>query len=203
MSRLAKLDRRDFIRLTGIAGGGLALGAYGGYSAAGQMAASGGDGAQLNAFVQVDTDGLVSIWVGKVDMGQGVRTTLPAIVADELDVDMARVRVVQADAHADKYGRQMTVGSSSVRGRAWMELRRTGAAAREMLVAAAAAEWGVAAAECRAEDGFVVHAASGRRLGYGEVAAAAAMLPVPEEPRLKERAELRYIGRPMAQLDTP
>jgi isoquinoline 1-oxidoreductase beta subunit len=116
---------------------------------------------------------------------------------------MARVRVVQADAHPDKYGRQMTVGSSSVRGRAWMDLRRTGAAAREMLVAAAAAEWGVAAAECRAEDGFVVHAASGWRLGYGDVAAAAAALPVPEEPRLKKRAELRYIGKPMAQLDTP
>jgi CO/xanthine dehydrogenase Mo-binding subunit len=203
MSHLAKLDRRDFIRLTGMAGGGLVVGAYGGYAAAGQMAASGAAGGQLNAFVQVDPDGLVSIWVGKVDMGQGVRTTLPAIVADELGVDMDRVRVVQADAHPDKYGRQMTVGSSSVRGRAWTDLRRTGAAAREMLVAAAAAEWGVAAAECRAEDGFVVHAASGRRLGYGDIAAAAATLPVPEEPRLKERAELRYIGKPMAQLDTP
>ena len=142
MNNIARIDRRDFIRLGGIAGGGLAIGVYGGYDAVGQMlAANGSDTAQLNAFVQIDTDGSVSIWVAKVDMGQGVRTSLPMIVADELDVAWNDIRVVQADAHPDKYGRMMTVGSSSVRRGAWMGSRQAGASAREMLVLAAAARW--------------------------------------------------------------
>ena len=125
------------------------------------------------------------------------------IVADELDADWETIRVVQADAHPDRYGRQMTVGSSSVRRGAWSALRRAGASAREMLVAAAAVRWGVDVTECATDGGFVVHKSSGRRLGYGDVAADAAVLPVPEEPKLKDPSEFRYIGRPMKQLDTP
>ncbi|MCH7823493.1 MAG: xanthine dehydrogenase family protein molybdopterin-binding subunit [Acidobacteria bacterium] len=204
MNNVAKIDRRDFIRWGGIAGGGLVVGVYGGYDAVGQMlAANGSDTASLNAFVQIDTDGIVSIWVAKVDMGQGVRTSLPMIVADELDVDWDDVRVVQADAHPDKYGRMMTVGSSSVRRGAWMGLRQAGASAREMLVAAAAARWSVAAGECRTEMGSVIHSGSGRRLSYADLAEEAAAMPVPEHPTLKDPSEFRYIGTPMKQLDTP
>ena len=204
MTTIAKLERRDFLKLSGIAGGGLMLGAYGGYSIADQMLAEGAsDVAGLNAFVQIDTDGTVSVWVAKVDMGQGVRTTLPMIVADELDADWETIRVVQADAHPDRYGRQMTVGSSSVRRGAWTALRRAGASAREMLVAAAAMRWDVDVTECATDGGFVVHMSSGRRLGYGDVAADAAVLPVPREPMLKDPSQFRYIGKPMKQLDTP
>ena len=195
MNNIARIDRRDFIRLGGIAGGGLAIGVYGGYDAVGQMlAANGSDTAQLNAFVQIDA---------KVDMGQGVRTSLPMIVADELDVAWNDIRVVQADAHPDKYGRMMTVGSSSVRRGAWMGLRQAGASAREMLVLAAAARWGVSADECGTDLGAVIHSGSGRRLLYADLAEEAAAMPVPEKPTLKNASEFRYIGKPMKQLDTP
>jgi len=203
MSRIDKLDRRDFLRLTGIASGGLVLGVYGGAADAQQMPSMGVDPDPLNAFVAVANDGTVSIWVAKMDMGQGVRTSLPMIVADELDALWDDVRVVQADAHPNKYGRMMTVGSSSVRRGAWMDLRRAGASARQMLVAAAAERWGVAAGSCRTEAGAVLHPPSNRRLGYGELADAASMLPVPEEPTLKDPAEFELIGTPMKQLDTP
>ena len=207
MNKVSRIDRRDFLRLSGAAGGGLVVGVYGSYEAVGQMLAAtgngGGDAAQLNAFVQIDTDGAVSIWVAKMDMGQGVRTSLPMLVADELDVAWDDVRVIQADAHPDMYGRMMTVGSSSVRRGAWLGVRRAGASARQMLVAAAAARWGVAAPECRTETGSVIHAGSGRRLSYADLAEEAAGMPVPEQPTLKDPSEFRYIGRPMKQVDTP
>ncbi len=203
MSKITKLDRRDFVRLGGVASGGLVLGVYGGYSGAEQLLSMGADPDPLNAFVHVSADGSVSIWVAKVDMGQGVRTSLPMIIAEELDVDWDRVRVVQADAHPDKYGRMMTVGSSSVRRGAWMGLRRTGASARHMLVAAAAARWSVDHAECRTEMGSVVHPASARQHSYGDLAEEAAAMPVPEDPALKHPSAFKLIGRPMKQLDTP
>jgi len=135
-------------------------------------------------------------------MGQGVRTSLPMIVAEELDADWDSVRVVQADAHPDKYGRMMTVGSGSVRGGGWMGLRRAGASARHMLVAAAAVRWGVDPAECRTERGSVLHPASARRLAYGDLAEEAAGMPVPDEPVLKDPSEFTLIGTPMKQQDS-
>jgi CO/xanthine dehydrogenase Mo-binding subunit len=124
-------------------------------------------------------------------------------VADELDAEWSSVRVIQADAHPDKYGRMMTVGSSSVRRGAWMDLRRAGAAARHMLVAAAAARWGVDAGACSTDAGHVVHPDGARRLTYGELAEEAAGMPVPAEPVLKDPADFRYIGTRVKQLDTP
>lgn len=205
----ATLDRRDFLKVGAAAGGGLLLwvalpggGRRGAVAAADREDALLGAGLQPSAFLRVDPDGSVTIWVGKADMGQGVRTALPMIVADELDADWSRVTSVQADAHPEKYGRQMTVGSSSVRGGAWTPLRQAGAAAREMLVAAAAARWGVPAAGCRTERGRVLHDASGRSLGYGELAAEAAALDVPAEPRLKDPSEFTLIGTRVPLVDT-
>jgi len=217
-----EFDRRDFLKLGAATGGGLALAIMlparpGRAAAIGGPAVSDGhvvtdshdepagpeaDGFQPNAYLSIEPDGSVTIWVGKTDMGQGVRTALPMIVADELDADWERVTSLQADAHPEKFGRQMTVGSSSVRRGAWMPLRQAGAAAREMLVAAAAAEWGVAASECRTENGRVIHASSSRTAGYGELAAAAATLPVPEEPRLKDPSRFKLIGTDVPLLDT-
>src|SRR5262245_27112051 len=129
---VSKLDRRDFLKLGVLAGGGLLLGVpvpYNRSEATGVAAPF-----QPNVFVRIDSEGVVTIWLARSDMGQGVRTALPMIVAEELDADWSAVRVVQADAHANKYGRMMTVGSTSVRGGAWMPLRQAGAAAREMLL---------------------------------------------------------------------
>jgi isoquinoline 1-oxidoreductase beta subunit len=194
----AALDRRDFIKLGAVAGTGLLLGFR-----LPERGAPANRRATLepNAFLRIDANGDVTIWVARSDMGQGVRTALPMIVADELDADWGRVRVVQADAHPNKFGRMMTVGSTSVRGGAWLPLRRAGASAREMLVAAAAARWGVSASELTTEKGRVMHAASRRSAGYGELADAAAAIPVPSSPKLKEPSQFKLIGTRVPQVD--
>jgi len=154
-----------------------------------------------NVFVELDADGTTTIWVSKSEMGQGVRTALPMIVADELEADWSKVQVRQADADP-KYGDQGTGGSMTVSDM-WKPLRKAGAQAREMLVATAAERWGVPAAECRAERGAVLHTASGRRVGYGDLATDAAKRPVPAEPRLKPQSEYKLIGTSVPNLDTP
>jgi len=155
----------------------------------------------INTFLELDSTGITTIWVSKSEMGQGVRTALPMILADELEADWGRVRIRQADADP-KYGRQGTGGSTSMSD-LWAPLRKAGAQGREMLIAAAAARWGVPAPECRAEQGAVLHPASGRRAGYGELAEAAARQPVPDSPGLKAVSEFRLIGQPVANLDNP
>ncbi len=200
---VVKLDRREFMKLGALAGGGLLLGVTlpgcGGSATARESA----EALAPNAFLRIDPDGTVTIWMARAEMGQGVKTALPMIVADELDADWERVEVVQAGAHPEKYGRQMTVGSSSVRDGAWLPLRKAGAAAREMLVTAAAARWGVEASSCRTQSGKVLHRPSGRSLAYGELAEAAGALPVPEQPRLKEPGEFVLIGTSVPLVDTP
>jgi isoquinoline 1-oxidoreductase beta subunit len=190
---LAKLSRRRFLRASGIAATGLVLGVRSGarVKAAGSAA--------LNAFVEIGEDDTVTIHVPRSEMGQGVTAALPMLVAEELEVDWARVRTRQADLDAS-YGSQNTFGDLSVR-ESWEPLRKAGAAARMMLVAAAAARWGVPAAVCRAEQGFVRHVASGRKARYGELAAAAARLPVPAEVPLKSPGEFRLIGCSLARPD--
>ncbi|MDH5315670.1 MAG: molybdopterin-dependent oxidoreductase, partial [Gemmatimonadota bacterium] len=198
MASLMQLTRRDFVALGVAAGGGLALGTW----LPGQAEATAAGPLQPGVFVRVDPDGAVTIWMARADMGQGVRTALPMIVADELDADWQRVTIIQADAHQTKYGSQMTVGSTSVRRGAWTKLRQAGAAAREMLVTAAAMQWGVAASSCRTEAGEVIHVPSGRRLGYGALTEAASKLPVPDAPRLKQPSEFRLIGTRVPLVDT-
>ncbi|HWV09990.1 MAG TPA: xanthine dehydrogenase family protein molybdopterin-binding subunit [Pseudomonas sp.] len=147
-------------------------------------------------FISVDKDGLLTVVCNRSEMGQGIRTSLAMVVADEMDVDWAQVKVAQAPGDQGRYGNQDTDGSRSMRH--WFEpMRRCGAAAKLMLVQAAAQEWGVNASECRAEQGRVLHEASGRSMGYGEVAEAAALLPVParETLVLKTPDQFRYIGK--------
>ena len=147
-------------------------------------------------FVAIGEDGVVTVVVHRSEMGQGVRSGLPLIIADELEADWSRVRVVQAPADEEKYGNQDTDGSRSVR-HFFDPMRRCGAAARAMLEAAAAATWNVPVSSVRAENHEVIHAESGRKLGYGALARAAAKLPVPprESLRLKNPAQFRYIGK--------
>jgi len=200
MTAPARVDRREFIKVSALAGGGLLLAIYAPGAKAQDTAAA---PFQPNAFLRIDPSGEVTITVARSDMGQGVRTALPMIIAEELDADWSAIRVRQADAHPNQYGRMMTVGSSSVRNGAWLPLRKAGAAAREMLVAAAAARWSVSASDLRTENGRVLHAASGRSATYGELAEAAAALAVPAEPKLKDPATFKLIGTSPALLDTP
>jgi isoquinoline 1-oxidoreductase beta subunit len=156
-----------------------------------------------NGWVHIGTDGVVTITVDKSEMGQGVNTSLPMIVAEELEVELTSVRAGPTPENPSAWSRRMgTGGSSSVRG-SYETLRRAGAAAREMLVAAAAQQWGVDASSCRAEKGAVIHAPTKRKLGYGELAASAARLPVPEDPPLKDPKDFNLLGKPMPRLDTP
>ncbi len=146
-------------------------------------------------WMSIASDGTVTVIAHRSEMGSGSRTALPLVVADELDADWSKVRIEQAIGDA-KYGDQDTDGSHSVRSNFEL-MRQVGATGRVLLIRAAAAQWGVSARDCTTEPHFVVHAASGRKLGYGEVAAAAAKLPVPkqEEVSLKDRSEWRYIGK--------
>jgi len=147
-------------------------------------------------FVAIGGDGIVSIVCHRSDMGQGVRTGMPMIVADELEADWKRVRVVQAPGDEERYGNQDTDGSRSTR-HFFLPMRRCGAAARMMLESAAAARWGVPVGDVEARNHEIVHKPSGRRLGYGALAKAAAQLPVPsgDALRLKDPAQFRYIGK--------
>ncbi len=156
---------------------------------------------QPNVYLAIDTDGNTYIIAHRSEMGSGSRTALPRIVADELDADWARVKLVQATGD-EKYGDQDTDGSHSVRS-FFDTLRESGATARLMLVRAAAAQWGVPPAECSTNVHTVVHKTSGKKLGYGELAAAAAKLEVPkkEDVKLKPRSEWRYIGKGTASYD--
>jgi isoquinoline 1-oxidoreductase beta subunit len=156
---------------------------------------------QPNAYLAIDTDGSAYIIAHRSEMGSGSRTAVPRILADELDADWARVKIVQATGD-EKYGDQDTDGSHSVR--SFFDIfRQSGATARLMLVRAAASQWGVPEAECSTNAHTVMHKASGRKLGYGELAAAAAKMAVPkkEEVKLKPRSEWRYIGKATSSYD--
>ena len=146
-------------------------------------------------FIAIGEDGIVSIVCHRSEMGQGVRTGMPMIVADELEADWSRVRVVQAPGDEPRYGNQDTDGSRSTR-HFFMPMRRCGAAARQMLEGAAAARWKVPVDDVQAKNGEVVHNATGRKLGYGALAKAAAAMPLPaaDSLRLKDPAQFRYIG---------
>jgi len=156
-------------------------------------------------FVAIGEDGIVSIVCARSEMGQGIRTGMPIIVADELEADWARVRVVQATGDEERYGNQDTDGSRSTR-HFFMPMRRCGAAARQMLEAAAAARWKVPVSEVQAKNGEVIHTPTGRRLGYGALAKAAAGMPLPaaDSIKLKDPSQFRYIGSgKLKLLDAP
>jgi isoquinoline 1-oxidoreductase beta subunit len=201
--QVCNISRRRFVAGTAGAAGGFAL-------ALGWPASSAADDAPKKygaygmpngvvdnplVFVSIAQDGLVTITCHRAEMGQGVRTGVPMIVADELEADWTRVRVVQATGDEARYGNQDTDGSRTTR-HFFMPMRRCGAAARQMLEAAAAARWGVPADDVTAKNHQLLHKPTGRTLGYGEVAADAAKLPVPTgaDLKLKKPADFRYIG---------
>lgn len=194
---LERLDRREFLKSGTLAGAGLVLAFYLPSSAAEEPTSS----FQPNAWLQVAPGGDVTIWVAKSELGQGTHTGLAMIVADELDAEWQRVKVERAVLDP-KYGFQGTGGSTGIR-TSWARLRQAAAAARTMLVTAASQQWGVAPESCGTEPGHVVHKRTERRATYGSLAAAAAKLPVPAKPALKDPQDFRYIGRPLDRVDVP
>ena len=158
-----------------------------------------------HAFLEIATDDTITVWVGQTNLGQGTHTGIPMIIADELDAAWERVQVKTALAaepfKSPVWHVQATGGSSSIRHR-WELLRKVGAAARQMLVEAAAGQWGLSDRQCVTKDGSVIHP-NGRSLAYGQLAEAAAKRPVPEDPPLKDPKNYRIIGTPRKRLDIP
>lgn len=198
-----QLSRREFCRVSVLAGGALLVGTcLPASEAAGSTRPTTNVPFAPNAFVRVDPNDEVTVIVSRPEIGQGVRTSLAMLVAEELDVDWSRVRIEQAGVDAAAYGDQYAGGSQSV-AHGWNPLRHAGAVARGMLLGAAAKRWRVAPEGCRTANGVVTHVRSGRRLSYGQLTAAAGRLPVPETVVLKDPGRFTLIGRPTRQLDTP
>jgi isoquinoline 1-oxidoreductase beta subunit len=200
------LSRRSFLQVAA-AGGGLML-ALRLPAANSEAAAAAGETFAPNAFIRIGGDGQVVLTMPYVEMGQGTYTSIPMLIAEELEVDLKQVRLEHAPPNEKLYGNpllggiQATGNSNAVRA-AWQPLRQAGAAARIMLVAAAAKRWNVDPGSCRAEKGEVLHAPTGRRIKYGELAADAARLPVPEGVALKQPKDFKLIGTPAKRLDAP
>ena len=198
-------SRRAFLTASALAGGGLLLHAVLPVAARAALAtAAGTEAGALNAFVRVAPDGVVTIVAKNPEIGQGVKTMLPMLIAEELDVDWDHVRIEQAMLDTAKYDAQVAGGSTATP-RNWDPLRRVGAAGRQMLVAAAAETWGVPPSECRTAAGVVYHDGSRRSAGYGALAAKAATLPAPDlnSVTLKDISDFKIIGRPIRGVDTP
>jgi len=194
------LNRRSFLRVSAVAGGGMLLSVFCSrehlVNAAGEFIP--------NAFIRISGDGAVTIMAKNPEIGQGIKTSLPMIVADELDVAWDNVTVEQADLDEEAYGRQSAGGSTSTPTN-WTPLRQAGAAGRQMLIAAAAQTWGVPASECETSAGSVIHPASERSLSYGELAETAATLDPPdlETVPLKDPSDYHIIGQPIGGVDNP
>jgi len=199
---LDNAGRRRFLQQASAAGGLVLVAGYAGEGQAQEPKKYGADGMPNGwvdnalVFVSLAADGTVSIVCHRSEMGQGVRTSMPMIVADELEADWARVKVVQAPGDEKRYGNQDTDGSRSTR-HFFTPMRTCGASARMMLERAAAEQWKVPVSEVAAKNHQVVHAKSGRKIGYGQLAAAAAKQPVPsrDQVKLKDPSQFRYIGK--------
>ena len=203
------LSRRTFLRAGAAAGGGLLV-SFSLPARIGTALAAGPQAAREfkpNGFIRIDRDGGVTLVMHKVEMGQGTYTSMPMLLAEELEVDLSQVRLEHAPPDDALYaeplfGVQETGGSTSVRGN-WEPLRRAGATARTMLVSAAAQTWKVEPGSCRAANGVVMHGPTGRSLTYGALVDRAALLPVPSGVALKDPKDFKLIGTPVKRLDTP
>src|SRR5579863_6082023 len=193
---MSPLSRREFVAAGVAAGAGLVVGFY--LPHEGRMNK---EAFSPNAYLRITPDNKITIVVARSEMGQGVRTSLPMILAEELEADWKQITIEQAGA-STLYGDQTTGGSASVR-TTWDPMRKAGATAREMLISAAALEWGIPRSACKAENSTVVHGASNRRLTYGQLARKAAAQPIPTNPPLKDAKDYKLVGKSLPRLDGP
>jgi isoquinoline 1-oxidoreductase beta subunit len=201
-------SRRQFLKDSAVLMGGLVIGFYlpgkGGRAFAAEAPPK--PVYPPNAFIRIAPDNSITIIVNKSEMGQGVYTSLPMLIAEELEADWRQIRVESAPVAAvynhTGFGMQMTGGSSSIPS-SWEQLRRVGASARVLLIRAAANQWGVPEVECHAENSQVIHAKSGKKTSFGSLAEAAARLPLPDHVELKAPVDFKLIGKPVKRLDTP
>jgi len=192
-----KKSRRDFLKITSLTGTGLVLG-FSWFSAEAetpqiiQTGKFAGD-LRFNSFLSISTDGTIIIYSPNPELGQNIMTSFPMIVADELDADWTKVKVMQAPLDAVKYDRQLTGGSGAIP-HSWNRLRMAGATGRNLLMQAAAKNWNVSIEECTTSEGFVIHEKSGKRASYGELAEQASKMDVPADIKLKNRKDFKLIG---------
>lgn len=192
MSKTYNINRRDFIKYTGLTTAGLAFGFY--ISSAGKLIAQ--DVKTVfspNLWLQIDKDGIVTITMHRSEMGQKVWTSLPMIVAEELEADWSKIKVVQGNLN-EEFGSQVTGGSASIR-TSYDKLRKAGATAREMLISAAALEWGVEREICFAENGYILNSVTDNKLSFGQLIERANTLPVPKKVTLKDPKDFKIIGK--------
>jgi isoquinoline 1-oxidoreductase beta subunit len=201
-----QVSRRDFLRVSSLAGTALCLGFY--FPSRAEepevINAIGAEGSniEMNAWIQIDTSGKVTIFNHRAEMGQGSYQSVPQIIAEELEVDLKDVNIVFAQGNREKYGNQVTGGSSTIRG-SYKNLLKLSASARIMLIAVAAKKWAVEPAECFAASGHVIHKPSGKKFHYGELVTEASKLEAPKEIVLKKISEYKLIRQPLHRQDTP
>jgi len=198
-------SRRNFLKISALAGGGLFLGfnlpgAEAATSAVLNGATAAAGNVEFNSYLSIGTDGIITIFSPNPEIGQNIKTSFPMIVAEELDADWTKVKVVQAALDTKKFERQLTGGSGAVP-HSWKRLRTAGATARHMLIEAAATRLKVPANTLTTEKGQVIHAASGRKISYGDLAADAAKLTAPAEVTLKDRKDFKLIGKAVRNVD--
>src|SRR5436309_863754 len=193
---MSPLSRREFVGAGIGAGAGLVIGFYLPHGRRSQKGSF-----SPNAYLRITPDNKVTVVVARSEMGQGVRTALPMILAEELEADWKQIEIEQAGA-STLYGDQTTGGSASIR-TTWDPMRKAGASAREMLISAAALTWGVSRSTCTAEAGHIKHAASNRSLSYGELVGKASTLPIPSDVTLKQSKDYKIVGQRLARVDSP
>jgi isoquinoline 1-oxidoreductase subunit beta len=193
---MSPLSRREFVAAGVAAGTGLVIGFYLPHKSGSHQ-----ESFSPNAYLRITPDNKVTIVVARSEMGQGVRTALPMILAEELEADWQQIAIEQAGA-STLFGDQTTGGSASIR-TTWDPMRKAGAAAREMLISAAALTWNVPRSSCTAENTRIKHAATNRSLSYGELAGKASTLPIPADVTLKQSKDYKIIGQRLPRLDSP
>ncbi|WP_336517842.1 xanthine dehydrogenase family protein molybdopterin-binding subunit [Pollutibacter soli] len=204
MQQLSGLGRRKFLQLAGLTGTGFFLGLNTGCKGSPEVAAVSDPGKlfEITPYINIESNGVITIFNTKPEVGQGTFQSVPALIAEELEVSLDHVNIRQTGGES-RFGESQGVGgSSSVRGE-YFTLRKVGATAREMLTTAAAVQWKVPVEECYAENAFIIHKPSGKKLSYGELADAASKLTPPKEPKLKDPKDFKILGKSGGRPDVP